>query len=82
MRVEVCHTPHWPGFQFVLRPDSDADRVVLGQAFRLGGAPKDGKFWIHGTTYNQEGQPSSLNFGWLQAKHFKKPKPKKKARKK
>jgi hypothetical protein len=83
MKIEVASTSGWPGFQFVVRAENDADRVIIGQVQRALGEPNKGKPWFHGCTYSGDLQAyTSFNFGWLEEKYFEKPKEVKAGRKK
>lgn len=83
MKIEVASTPSWPGFQFVVRAETDADQVILGQVSRALSEKGKGRPWIHGVVYSVDAQAhTSFNFGWLEEKHFQTPQVKKLARKK
>jgi hypothetical protein len=83
MKIEVASTPDWPGFQFVVRAETDADQVILGQVSRALSAKGKGRPWIHGVVYSSDAHAhTSFNFGWLEEKHFQNPGPMKTARKK
>lgn len=62
MRVEVKPTSADPGFQFIVRADTDSDRVIIDQMLRLSGK-KDLQFALLGITHSNGGG-DSFNFGW------------------
>lgn len=83
MKIEVHSTSSWPGFQFVVSAETDADQVILGQVSRAVSEKGKGRPWIDGVVYSGDAQAhTSFNFGWLEEKHFQKPKVTRTARKK
>lgn len=65
MRIEVASTPSWPGFQFVVHAENNADRAIVGQVQRALDEKK-GRPWIHGCVFSVDLQAyTSFNFGWL-----------------
>lgn len=34
MKVEVAQSPGWPGYQFVIKAETDSDSAIIGQVQR------------------------------------------------
>lgn len=74
MKIKVADSSEWPGFQFVVSADNDADQVIIGQVMRALAEKGKGRPWIHGCVRSNDAQAyTSFNFGWLEEKHSQKP---------
>lgn len=82
MKIEVANSSAWPGFQFVVRAENDADQAIIGQVQRAMSEQGKGVPWIHGCVFSGDKQAyTSFNFGWMEEKYFRKPKADKPRRK-
>jgi hypothetical protein len=72
MKIEVASISSWPGFQFVVRAETDSDQAIIGQVANALLIEGKGRPWIHGVVYSPGNRgPVSFNFGWLEEKYFK-----------
>lgn len=71
MKIEVANSTGWPGIQFVVRAESDSDRVVIGQVQKALSEEGKGRPWIHGCVFSGDLRAyTSFNFGWMEEKYF------------